>query len=36
MLYLKSLYSTNLEYLKEMVKSLDSYNLPKLGQGDIN
>ena len=33
--YLKNLYSTKLEYLKEMVNFLDTYHLLKLNQDQI-
>jgi hypothetical protein len=34
--YYKSLYSTKLEYLDEMGHFLDSYQVPKLKQDQIN
>ena len=34
--YFKNMYSTKLENLKEMDKFLDTHNLPKLNQDEVN
>ena len=34
--YYKNLYSTNLENIKEMNNFLDSYDIPKLSQDQVN